>query len=124
MTQDIPMFDKFDLNRGNYTALIIDLKRWNFRALAEMDVKESWTTIKVKIIKALERNIPKVKTDKKKHDKQKWFTGKVKKSVRRKYHLYKRYLRSDASYDYWKYIGARNECNFNVIFGMNMKSLQ
>ena len=104
--------DKFDLNRGNYDAMRTELNQWNLEELNGMEVEESWETIKKKIIESMQRNIPKVK--KSRENKPKWFTGKVKKSVRRKYHLYMRYLRSDASYDYWKYIEARNECNREI----------
>ena len=101
---------KFDLNRGNYDAMREELKVWDLNALAKMGVEENWETVKNRILEAMERNIPKVETGKK-NVKPKWFNGKVKKSVRRKYCLYMRYLRSDAAYDYWRYIEARNTCN-------------
>ena len=38
---------------------------------------------------------------------QKWFTGRVKKSVQKMYTLYTRYFWSDAIYNYWIYVKAK-----------------
>ena len=38
-------------------------------------------------------------------------TGKVRKSVKRKYNLYKRFLNTNKNFDYQKYLDCRNECN-------------
>ena len=38
-------------------------------------------------------------------------TGKVRKSVKRKYNLYKRFLNTNKNFNYRKYLDCRNECN-------------
>ena len=106
-------FEKFDLNKGNYDNLRKDLKTWNLPKLEEMDVEEVWGNIKSRVTEAMTKNIPKISINKK-SKKPKWFTGEVKKSVRKKYYLFMKYLKSDASYDYWKYIEARNACNRTI----------
>ena len=57
------------------------------------------------------KNIPKIDPNKKVKSKPKWFNGTVKKAVKKKYLMYMRYLRSDASIDYHNYIDQRNKCN-------------
>ena len=38
-------------------------------------------------------------------------TGKTKKSIKKKYNLYRRFLNSNKTHDYEKYLLCRNQCN-------------
>ena len=38
-------------------------------------------------------------------------TGKTKKSIKKKYNLYRRFLNSNRTHDYEKYLLCRNQCN-------------
>ena len=53
--------------------------------------------------------IPLVKCSKELKDKPPWFSFTIKKNVKKKYKLFKRWLESDSSYDYLEYVKFRNE---------------
>ena len=40
-----------------------------------------------------------------------WMTGKIKKSIKKRYDLYKKSLNSNKSHEYQKYLLCRNQCN-------------
>ena len=105
---------KFDLFRGDYDQMRSDLKLISWDEMINLDVEHQWNFLKDKIKSCMNKNIPKIDKSNKSKKKPKWFNGQVKKSVRKKYLLYMRYLRSDASRDYHKYIEQRNKCNRDI----------
>ena len=103
--------EKFDIFRGNFDQMRKDMLSKDWSELEDLDVEDGWSLLKESITNCMNQNIPKIDPNKKVKSKPKWFNGVVKKSVKKKYLLYKRYLQSDASIDYHKYIEQRNICN-------------
>ena len=74
-----------------------------------MDVEGCWNFIKSKLQEGIDLFIPiKICTDKVK-DKPPWMSHHVKKNVKKKYLLFKRFIDSDSSTDYKEYIKMRND---------------
>jgi hypothetical protein len=101
--------DRYDLQKGDYVAMRIAHLDWT--SLQELDMEGCWVNIKNSIEQAISKHIPKVKGMSGKKRKPAWLNGKIRKSIKKKYKLFKKYLRSDLSYDYRRYIESRNECN-------------
>ena len=99
---------KYDFRKGNYLAFkkfIADID-WN-NILKDFNTEKCWKIIKTKIEEGVKLFIPLRKPSNNKNKKS-WFTGEVKKSIKKKYLLYKRWLDSDNSYDYQNYVKERN----------------
>jgi hypothetical protein len=103
--------DRYDLQKGDYVAMRKEFARLDWTSLQDLDVEGCWVNIKNSIEQAMSKHIPKVKGMSGKKRKPAWLNGKVRKSIKNKYKLFKKYLRSDLSYDYRRYIESRNECN-------------
>lgn len=103
--------DRYDLYKGNYDEMRKEFAGLDWTNLQELDVEECWLEIKNCIEQAMTKHIPKVKCNSGKRRKPAWLNAKARKSVKKKHKLYKRFLRSDLSYDYRRYIQSRNECN-------------
>ena len=105
---------RYDLSKGKYSELRKEIAEVDWKKLANMDVDQMWNFIKNKIHDGMDKYIPKVKCNSNNTFKPGWLTAKVRKSVRKKYCLYKRFLNSNVTYDYQNYIKARNKCKKEV----------
>ena len=98
----------FDYNKGNYANFNSYMMEEDWKILNDLDVEEGWLKLKNKILCGTDAFIPKVKLKNKK-PKPPWMTIEVKKSIKTKYKLFKRYLDSNNSFYYKQYIAKRNE---------------
>ena len=67
-----------------------------------------WNFIYTNLQEGTEKFVPKIKC-KNKQKRPPWFSPSIKKSVKKKHTLFKRFLESQNSYHYKQYIQARNE---------------
>ena len=58
--------------------------------------------------------IPRVKRTKNSRINPRWMNGLIRRNVKRKYNLYKKYLNSLSVEDHRRYIQMRNECNRDI----------
>ena len=101
---------KYHLNKGNYelmneAMLNID---W-YRVLDENNVNQNWIDIKEKILQSMEEHIPMVKVSEQRYT-PRWMDNNIRRALKRKYNLYKRFLRTKTQWDYTKYTKVRNNC--------------
>ena len=98
---------KYNFDKGNFNAFkkyITDIDWLN--KFGSLDAEEVCNIIVTKIEEGIELFIPLRKHSKSK--KKPHLTGEVKKSVKKKYLLYKRWIESNNSHDYRNYIKERN----------------
>ena len=74
------------------------------RVLEEPDLKECWDYINTTIQEGTKLFIPKVVINSKKKLQPKWMNMDIKRTIKRKYCLFKKYLESKNSWDYHLYI--------------------
>ena len=102
---------RYDWNKGNYIEFrsYVSAQEWN--VLNNKSVEDCWIHIRDVIKKGIEMFIPVIKCSDKARQKPPWMSPDIKKSVKKKYKLFKRYLESNRSTPYHEYIRARNEVN-------------
>ena len=100
--------DRYDFKRANYSDFKNFLNKKDWSVLSNMNVEEMWNYIHTTIQEGTEKFVPKVKS-KSKRKTPAWFSPIIKKSVKKKHALFKRFLESQNSYHYKLYIQARNE---------------
>lgn len=100
----------YDLKKGDYQVLRNIVKDYDWSVLSELSVNDAWCCIKTVLQEGMEKSIPKVKKSSKKNTKPRWMDKKSVRQIKKKYNLYKRYLRTKSGQDYQKYIEARNMC--------------
>ena len=76
-------------------------------------INDTWNFIKDKIKEGMEMFIPKVTISNKKK-RPAWMSSEIKKSVRKKYKLFKRFLESNNSWYYYEYIKVRNQTTKDI----------
>ena len=99
---------KYDFKRTNYFTFKQFLKDIDWSVLDSMSVEDMWKFINAKIQEGTEQCVPKIEC---KNNKKipPWFNPNIKKSVKKKHYLFKKYLSSNNSFIYKQYIQARNE---------------
>ena len=107
-TQQNKVTSKFDFNKGNYTDFNIFIQDENWEFLNNTDVEEGWSILKDKVLCGMNKFLPKTKRNNGK-PKPPWMSNEIKKSIKNKYKLFKRFLESKNSYHYKQYIEKRNE---------------
>ena len=105
---------RFNLNKGNYDKMRKIITDIDWDKMEREGVNDEWLFIKEKILSAMESCIPKVKLNKTKTCKPIWMTPKILRKVKTKYKSFKRYLESQSSQSYKKYIIARNKCSKEI----------
>ena len=100
--------DRYDFKRANYSDFKNFLNKKDWSVLSNMNLEEMWNYIHTTIQEGTEKFVPKVKS-KSKRKTPAWFSPIIKKSVKKKHALFKRFLESQNSYHYKLYIQARNE---------------
>ena len=100
---------RYDWNKGNYTEFKKFMSSIDWSVLDKLSVEECWKYIKSKLEEGIKLYIPLVKCSSTSKDKPPWFTFEVKKSVKKKYKLFKRFLESEDNADYLVYVRFRNE---------------
>ena len=106
--------ENYNFDKGNYTLFkkyLTDVNWMNI--LQDSDTKQCWKLIKNIIDNGVSQFIP-IRKQSKKKKKPGWFTGPVRKSVKKKYELYKKWINSDNSHDYHVYINERNATNKQI----------
>ena len=78
------------------------------------DVNGIWEVIRDEITDAVERNVPKMKTNMSKKSKPILMTYKAQKAVKAKYHSWKTYTRSKQHYDFEDFKRKRNQATREV----------
>jgi len=99
---------RFDWENGDYTNFKKHIAGTNWQVLKNMNVESCWLFIKEKIQEGIKEFIPTKIVSNKTKDKPPWMSYTIKKNVKRKYKLFKRFLETDSSKDYKQYIEARN----------------
>ena len=99
---------RYDWDNGDYTSFKNYIATTDWEILKTMDVNKCWLFIKEKIQEGIEKFIPTKTLPNNIKDKPPWMSITVKKSVKRKHKLFKRFLQSDSSKDYKEYINQRN----------------
>ena len=103
--------NKYNLKRGDYTKLRETMKDYDWTKLDNMDIQNAWSYIKDAIHKGMDKCIPKIKHKTKKKLTPIWMNKKAMRVIKRKYNLYKKYLRTKTGINYMKYIRERNKCS-------------
>ena len=101
---------RFDLNKGDYGKMRELISNYDFSALSKLDVESTWCYIRDLIVDTMEKCIPKKNCGKDRNIKPRWINGEVRKSVKKKYNLYKKYLQSKQARDYQSYKLVRSKC--------------
>jgi hypothetical protein len=101
----------YNLSKGNYGKLRELVKEHDWSLFNKMDVNEAWCYMRDMLHNAMEQCIPKVNTGPSKSIKPVWMDKKALNKVKKKYKLFKRYLKTKSGVDYEKYIRERNACN-------------
>lgn len=106
----------YNLGKGNYTQMRRDLENIDWTKMHDLNVNDGWIYIKDKIQQSMQQNIPKSKTRNSKDTKSKpiWFSNKLKKSVKKKYNLYRKYQETNSKSSFDRYIEIRNKCEKDV----------
>ena len=99
---------KLNLEKGKYDLFRKFIFNTDWSVLKDFNTEQCWKYIYDKIEEGIKLFIP-VKKFSNRKKKPIWSNGHVKKSVKKKYKLYKRWLESENSYDYQIYIKERNE---------------
>lgn len=99
---------KYDWKNGKYTDMKKHIANIDWSEMENMDINNGWIFVKNKIQESIELFIPK-KTTSNKKDKSPWMTQNIKKSVKKKYKMFKRFLETENSRDYHDYVKTRNE---------------
>ena len=68
--------NKFDFKKGLYDQMKTEFQQMSWITLHEMDVEESWLTIKSRILSSMEKYIPKVKIKQNKYRRPSWLDKK------------------------------------------------
>ena len=99
---------RYDWDKGDYSSFKNHIATTDWEILKSMNVNECWTYIKEKIQEGIHKFIPTKTVSNNLKDKPPWMSHTVKKSVKKKHKLFKRFLHTDSSYDYKEYIKVRN----------------
>lgn len=102
--------ERFVLNKGRYEKMKEEMRDTNWDIMNEMNMDTSWIYFRDKILKSMNENIPKKKVGGMRRVTPAWMSKSLLKKIKKKYHLYKRYLLTKDGIDYQRYIFARNEC--------------
>ena len=102
---------KYDLSKGNFAQMMTEFYEFYLSCILDTSINQCLQIIKERIHDSMNKNIPTDKCNQNNRSKPVWMTGQIRKSVKRKYNLYKRFLNTDKNFDYRKYLDCRNECN-------------
>jgi len=104
---------KYDLSKakGNFAQMRTEFDEFDWSCILDTSINKHWQIIKERIHDSMNKNIPTDKCNQNNRSKPVWITGIVRKSVKRKYNLYMRFLNTNKNFDYRKYLDCRNECN-------------
>ena len=105
----------YNLKRGDFDKMRRYFADQDWIHLQTLDVEHCWQDIRDKVHKSMEENIPKMgkRTKNKKYSKTYWMSYELRKSVKKKYRLFKRYLESGRhkkGQKYREYVEERNKC--------------
>ena len=104
---------KFDWNKADFTKFRDYINQINWTIIQSMDINDAWNLIKTKIHQGMELFIPK-KKPKKKSQRPPWLCNDLRKSIKKKYLAFKRFLESKNSWRYKEYIKVRNKVSKDV----------
>ena len=92
----------------------MNLRDFDWNVMLNGDVDQCWNVIKGELQEAMRVCIPKVKKRINKNMTPRWRTNKIKRVVKKKYNLYKKYLNTRLECDQTNYVNVRNECNKSI----------
>ena len=104
---------KFDWNKGDFIKFRDFISQIDWTVIQNMDLNSGWELIKSKIHEGMDLFIPKKKT-KKKSNIPPWMSREIRKSVKKKYLAFKRFLESKNSWRYHEYIQIRNQVSKDI----------
>ena len=109
VTEPISCKQLYDYNKGYYCEYNEFIKLHDWDMLNNLNIEEAWKEIKNKILEGRDKYVPKIKLCNKKSQPV-WMNVQVKKSIKNKYYLFKKFLSSNNSVHYKEYVEARNHC--------------
>ena len=104
----------FNLAKGNYNKMREITKNLDWTHLDDLNINQMWNEIKSGVKLAMETCIPKKKIIKSKRIQPSWMSNKALRKIKKKYKLFKRFLKTKNGYDYLKYIEMRNSCKKEI----------
>ena len=104
----------YDLSKGDYKKTRMNLRDFVWNERLNGDVNQCWNVIKGELQEAMRVCIDKVKKRINKNTTPRWMTSKIKRVVKSKYNLYKKYLNTRLECDRINYVNVRNECNKSI----------
>ena len=109
---------KFLYNKGDYDKLRNDLSSIDWEdEMKNLDANKSWELFANTMYEAMENNIPKTKTrqnEPERRHKPLWMNKDAMRKVKKKYHAWKRYTKTNQYGDYETYCRARNAATNEV----------
>ena len=102
---------RYDLSKPNFAQMTKEFENSDWSYLHEASINQGWEIVQTRIHKSLNGNIQKVEISKNNRLKPVWMAGKIKKSIKKKCNLYKKFVNSNKSHDYQKYVLCRNQCH-------------
>ena len=105
--------DQRDFWQGNYDGLKADLNEIDWKnELQGCNIEQAWKKLKQRLNDGVNKHIP-LKKPRKERNKPGWMTKRVLRSVKQKYHLYKKYEQANTEKEKARqeYIKQRNETN-------------
>ena len=104
----------YDLSKGDYKKMRMNLRDLDWNVMLNGDVDQCWNVIKGELQEAMRVCIPKVKKRINTNMTPRWMTNKIKRVVKKKYNLYKKYLNTRLECDQTNYVNVINECNKSI----------
>ena len=102
---------RFDINKGNYNAMRDSIAELDWTTTLNGSIDQCWESIKGVILNKMEEYIPTVRIKNKSKISPKWMNGWLRRKIKKKYSLYKRYLSTKNNNDYKIYKKECNECH-------------
>ena len=105
---------KFNLYKGNYSAMVADLKDYNWEALlSHMSCQQSWNTFSKNINEAMTLHIPKFNQNKTKNKKL-WMSKDTRLTIKAKNRAWNKYKKHKTAENWTAFTQKRNEANRTV----------
>ena len=98
---------RYAYDKGNYEEILNSLKKVNWKeALADKNTEEAWNMFEQKLLKEMDKHVPKYRIKQKKP----YIDREMRRKMKKKYYLWKRYKQTNSDVDLQNYKITRNDC--------------